>query len=284
MKGWIAAVLVLLCAATAQAKAWDEGGSLHGVSVSAWSMATDENILASLADHIKGSADVSAVPAAELKQAAEQAAACMATVTETPGIGLKDATPYVMACLEQGKAAHPWMASKPLAVTTPAAAESAPTTWSAAEATPQDYAVVKADKDARATSGRVKLILRIVLATKDGQGKVVPRTDQAGLTREKLAATVIAAAKHHAQVTGADMVGVVLDGGFGSPAAGVQLARGDYAPDGKGAPGGEAWVWDDLRAAERGLTAEEQRDGGYLSLEAAPEGFADAVPAKTPMK
>ena len=284
MKGWIAAVLVLLCAATAQAKAWDEGGSLHGVSVSAWSMATDENILASLADHIKGSADVSAVPAAELKQAAEQAAACMATVTETPGIGLKDATPYVMACLEQGKAAHPWMASKPLAVTTPAAAESAPTTWSAAEAAPQDYAVVKADKDARATSGRVKLILRIVLATKDGQGKIVPRTDQAGLTREKLAATVIAAAKHHAQVTGADMVGVVLDGGFGSPAAGVQLARGDYAPDGKGASGGEAWVWNDLRAAERGLTAEEQRDGGYLSLEAAPDGFAEAVPAKAPMK
>lgn len=142
----------------------------------------------------------------------------------------------------------------------------------------------KADKDARATSDRVKLILRIVLATKDGQGKVVPRTDQAGLTREKLAATVIAAAKHHAQVTGADMVGVVLDGGFGSPAAGVQLARGDYAPDGKGASGGEAWVWNDLRAAERGLTAEEQRDGGYLSLDAAPEGFADAVPAKTPMK
>lgn len=284
MKGWIAAVLVLLCAATAQAKAWDEGGSLHGVSVSAWSMATDENILASLADHIKGSADVSAVPAAELKQAAEQAAACMATVTETPGIGLKDATPYVMACLEQGKAAHPWMASKPLALATPAAAESAPASWSAAEATPQDYAVVKADKDARATSDRVKLILRIVLATKDGQGKIVPRTDQAGLTREKLAATVIAAAKHHAQVTGADMVGVVLDGGFGSPAAGVQLARGDYAPDGKGASGGEAWVWNDLRAAERGLTAEEQRDGGYLSLETAPEGFADAVPAKTPMK
>lgn len=284
MKGWIAAVLVLLCAATAQAKAWDEGGSLHGVSVSAWSMATDENILASLADHIKGSADVSAVPAAELRQAAEQAAACMATVTETPGIGLKDATPYVMACLEQGKAAHPWMASKPLALTTPAAAESAPTTWSAAEAAPQDYAVVKADKDARASSGRTKLILRIVLATKDGQGKIVPRTDQAGLTREKLAATVIAAAKHHAQVTGADMVGVVLDGGFGSPAAGVQLARGDYAPDGKGASGGEAWVWNDLRAAECGLTAEEQRDGRYLSLEVAPEGFADAVPAKAPMK
>lgn len=137
MKGWIAAVLVLLCAATAQAKAWDEGGSLHGVSVSAWSMATDENILASLADHIKGSADVSAVPAAELKQAA----ACMATVTEMLGIGLKDATPYVMACLEQGKAAHPWMASKPLALATPAAAESAPASWSATEATPQDYAV-----------------------------------------------------------------------------------------------------------------------------------------------
>ena len=284
MKGWIAAVLVLLCAATAQAKAWDEGGSLHGASVSAWSMATDENILASLADYIKGSADVGAVPTAELKQTAEQAAACMATVTETPGIGLKDATPYVMACLEQGKAAHPWMASKPLALTTSAAAESAPTTWSAAEAAPQDYAVVKADKDARASSGRTKLILRIVLATKDGQGKIVPRTDQAGLTREKLAATVIAAAKHHAQVTGADMVGVVLDGGFGSPAAGVQLARGDYAPDGKGASGGEAWVWNDLRAAERGLTAEEQRDGGYLSLETAPEGFADAVLAKTPMK
>lgn len=284
MKGWIAAVLVLLCAATAQAKAWDEGGSLHGVSVSAWSMATDENILASLADHIKGSADISAVPAAELKQAAEQAAACMATVTETPGIGLKDATPYVMACLEQGKAALPWLLSKPLVLPEPATAEPAPASWDSGRAAPQDYAVVKADKDARASSGRVKLILRIVLARKDGQGKIVPRTDQAGLTREKLAATVIAAAKHHAQVTGADMVGVVLDGGFGSPAAGVQLARGDYAPDGKGASGGEAWVWNDLRAAERGLTAEEQRDGGYLSLDPAPDGFAGTVPAKAPLR
>lgn len=284
MKGWIAAVLVLLCAATAQAKAWDEGGSLHGASVSAWSMATDENILASLADYIKGSADVGAVPTAELKQTAEQAAACMATVTETPGIGLKDADPYVMACLEQGKAAHPWLLSKPLVLPEPAAAEPAPASWDSGRAAPQDYVVVRADKDARATSGRVKLILRIVLATKDGQGKIVPRTDQAGLTREKLAATVIAAAKHHAQVTGADMVGVVLDGGFGSPAAGVQLARGDYAPDGKGASGGEAWVWNDLRAAERGLTAEEQRDGGYLSLEVAPDGFADAVLAKVSLR
>lgn len=64
MRGWIAATLTFLCfITTAQAKAWDEGGSLHGVSVSAWSMATDENILASLVDYIKGSADVSAVPA-----------------------------------------------------------------------------------------------------------------------------------------------------------------------------------------------------------------------------
>lgn len=285
MRSWIAVTLMFLCfITTAQAKAWDEGGSLHGVSVSAWTMAADENILASLADYIKGSADVHAVPAAELKQAAEQVAACMATVTETAGIGMKDADPYVMVCLEQGKAAHPWLLSKPLALAEPTVAEPAPASWDSGRAAPQDYAVVKADKDARATTGRTKLILRIVLATKDGQGKIVPRTDQAGLTREKLAATVIAAAKHHAEATGADMVGVVLDGGFGSPAAGVQLARGDYAPDGKGASGGEAWVWNDLRAAERGLTAEEQRDGGYLSLEVAPEGFADAVPAKAPMK
>ncbi|MFR8276051.1 MAG: hypothetical protein ACLU98_06830 [Desulfovibrio fairfieldensis] len=284
MKGWLAAILVICCAATAQAKVWDEGGSLHGVSVSAWAMAADENILASLADYIKGSADVHAVSAAELKQAAEQAAACMATVTETPGIGMKDADPYVMVCLEQGKAAHPWLLSKPLALAEPAAAEPAPAAWDSGRAAPQDYAVVKADKDARASSGRTKLILRIVLATKDGQGKVAPRTDQTGLTREQLAATVIAAAKHHAEATGADMVGVVLDGGYGTAGAGIQLARCDYAPDGKGASGQDAWMWDDLRAAERGLTAEEQREGGYLSLEAAPDGFADPVPAKAPLR
>ena len=284
MRGWLAAILVFCCAAVAQAGSWDEGGSLHGESVSAWSMATDANILASLADYIKGSADVGGVPAAELRQAAEQAAACMATVTERPGIGLQDATPYVMACLEQGKAAHPWMASKPLALAKPSAAASAPASWSAAGAVPQDYAVVKADKDARATTGRAKLVIRIVLAEKSAQGKIAPRVDQTGLTREQLAATVIAAAKHHAQATGADMVGVVLDGGFGGPAAGVQLARGDYAPGGKGASGKDAWVWNDLRAAERGLTPEEQKEGGYLSLEAAPDSFADPVPAKAPLR
>lgn len=284
MKGWLAAILVFCCAAVAQAGSWDEGGSLHGVSVSAWAMAADENILASLADYIKGSADVHAVSAAELKQAAEQAAACMATVTETPGIGMKDADPYVMVCLEQGKAAHPWLLSKPLALAEPAAAEPAPAAWDSGRAAPQDYVVVKADKDARAATGRTKLVIRIVLAEKSAQGKIAPRVDQAGLTREQLAATVIAAAKHHAQATGADMVGVVLDGGIGGPAAGVQLARGDYAPDGKGASGKDAWVWNDLRAAERGLTPDEQKEGGYLSLDPAPDGFAGTVPAKAPLR
>lgn len=285
MRELLATILIFLCCiTTAQAKPWDEGGSLHGDSVSAWSMATDENILASLADYIKGSADVSAVPEAELKQAAEGAAACMASVTEKPGIGMKDATPYIMVCLEQGKAAHPWMLSKPLQLAATAVTEPAALSWDAAKAVPQDYAVVKADKNARAATGRTKLIIRIVLVTKDAQGKPTPLLDQTGLGKEQLAATVIAAAKHHAQATGADMVGVVLDGGFDNPAAGIQLARGDYAPDGKGVSGKDDWEWNDLHAAERGLSVEEQKAGGYLSLEAVPDSFAESVPAKASLR
>lgn len=150
------------------------------------------------------------------------------------------------------------------------------TTSAAEKEQPLNYAVVKADKDTR-SSGRTRLTLRIMLAEKE-QGKVVPRADQAGLTKEQLAATVIAAAKYYAERTKADMVGVVLDGGYGTPAAHIQLARGDFAPDGRGATGSEAWTWNDLRAAERGLTPEEQRDGGYLPLEEMPLAFAADVP------
>lgn len=286
MKGWIAVVLLICCSSIAQAKSWDEGGSLYGagISVSSWSIATKENILASLADYIKGTADVEKVPAAELKQAAEQAAECMNKIRKTSGIGLKDATPYVMSCLEQGKAAHPWMLSKPLTLTKPAIEEPSPVSWDTTKATPQEYAVVKADKNIRATTGRQRLIIRIVLAERKAHGKVAPRVNQNGISREQLAATVIAAAKHHAQITGAHMVGVVLDGGFNGPAAGIQLARGDYAPDGKGASGKDTWIWNDLRAAERGLTSAEQQEGGYLPLDAVPEGFADGVPDKAPLR
>lgn len=150
------------------------------------------------------------------------------------------------------------------------------TTSAAERGQPLNYAVVKADKDTR-SSGRTRLTLRIMLAEME-QGKIVPRADQTGLTKEQLAATVVAAAKYYAQHTGAHMVGVVLDGGYGTPAAHIQLARVNYAPDGKGATGSEAWTWNDLRAAERGLTPEEQRDGGYLPLKEVPTAFTAEVP------
>lgn len=103
-----------------------------------------------------------------------------------------------------------------------------------------------------------------------------------GHYQEPLAATVIAAAKHYAQTTKANMVGVVLDGGFKKPAANIQLARCNYAPDGKGVSGTDNWTWNDVRAADRGLTAEEQRAGGYRRLEEVPADIADTVPAQAP--
>lgn len=155
------------------------------------------------------------------------------------------------------------------------------TAWNKQKAAPQPYVAVKADDASRSTTGRSRLIVRIIL-TDPALGKASPRTDQGGLTKEQLAATVIAAAKHYAQGTKANMVGVVLDGGFEKPAANIQLARCNYAPDGRGASGNDNWTWNDVRAADRGLTAEEQRTGGYLRLEEVPADIAEAVPAQAP--
>ena len=162
-----------------------------------------------------------------------------------------------------------------------AAEENSPVAWDKQKAAPLPYVAVKADNASRSTTGRSKLIVRIVLAD-TAQGKASPRTDQAGLTKEQLAATVIAAAKHYAQDTKANMVGVVLDGGFQKPAANIQLARCNYAPDGKGVTGTDNWTWNDVRAADRGLTGEELRTGGYLRLEEVPADIAEAVPAQAP--
>lgn len=74
---------------------------------------------------------------------------------------------------------------------------------------------------------------------------------------------------------------MVLDGGFHKPAANIQLARCNHARWQR-CPGTDNWTWNDVRAADRGLTAEEQRTGGYLCLEEVPADIPEAVPAQAP--
>lgn len=114
-----------------------------------------------------------------------------------PPVTREDATPHIMRCMTTAKAAHPWMMSKPLVLAALAAAaeENTPAAWDKQKAAPLPYVAVKADNASRSTTGRSKLIVRIVLAG-PALGKASPRLDQAGLTKEQLAATVIAAAMH----------------------------------------------------------------------------------------
>ena len=287
---WAYVMALLLCISVPQARGGELGATLHNATVMDWGMSTDEAALDAAKDYIIGSTDPAAlgrVGKRDLQQASTAVAACMRAFSDAaqPPVTREDATPHIMHCMTTAKATHSWMLSKPLAQAAPAAAsaaENASTIWDKQKAAPLPYAAVKADNASRSTTGRSRLIVRIILAD-PAQGKASPRLDQNGLTKEQLAATVIAAAKHYAQATKANMIGVVLDGGFKKPAANIQLARCNYAPDGRGASGNDNWTWNDVRAADRGLTAEEQRSGGYLRLEEVPVDVAEAVSAQAPI-
>ena len=160
--------------------------------------------------------------------------------------------------------------------------------WDMTKAKPVPYAVVQAQKDQRATTGRTKLLLRIVPVVKGKDGKLLPMHNQNELTKEQLAATVVAAAKYHAQATGAHMVGVALQTQYFSNHGAARLAIVDYVPDGKGVSGKDNWRWDMFSAAESGPTDAElkaEKPGMlYLSLEKAPAELADAVEGSAPLK
>lgn len=169
---------------------------------------------------------------------------------------------------------------------TPKEEASAP--WDMTKAKPVPYAVVQAQKDHRATTGRTKLLLRIVPVVKGKDGKLLPMYNQDKLTKEQLAATVAAAAKYHAQVTGAHMVGVALQTQYFPNHGAARLAIVDYAPDGKGVSGKDDWRWNMFSAAASGPTDAElkaEKPGTlYLSLEKAPAELADAVEGSAPLK
>ena len=279
-------LLLLLCfAVTAQAKNWDEGGMLHGQSIAGWRISTEENILASSADYIKGSTDpaqLTKVKNAELKQAASAVAACVLSLAEPIRFPAsdEDATLLVLRCMEQVKANHPWMLTKPLVFAEKSEIVSEPEpVWDVTKAKPLPYAVYDAQRDHRATTGRTKLNLRIILASKNAKGQIIPLEDTSTVTKEQLAATVIAAAKHYAKAAGVQFVGVALDSQFGAGVATTQLAVADYAPDGKGVSGKDNWTWQQVKAAENGLTKQEltmqELWGKWRDQYQTPQGITD---------
>lgn len=147
---------------------------------------------------------------------------------------------------------------KNTAKTTPATAQAITIPgWDMAKLKALPYAAVKADKEHRAAINRTKLDIRIVLAEKSADGKISPLSHHENVSKEQLAATVIAAAKYYAQKTGADFVSVVLDSQFGTDFGVSQLASAQYAPDGKGVSGKDNWTWQLLRVVEHGMTARE---------------------------
>ena len=160
--------------------------------------------------------------------------------------------------------------------------------WDMTRAKAVPYAVVQAQKEHRAAIGRTKLLLRIVPVAKGKDGKLQPLHGQNKLTKEQLAATAAAAAKYHAQLTGAQMVSVALQTQFFPNHGAARLATVDYAPDGKGVSGKDNWRWHMFSAAEAGPTdaaLKTEKPGAlYLPMEQAPAELADAVPDSAPLK
>ncbi len=89
--------------------------------------------------------------------------------------------------------------------------------------------------------------------------RIVPAdADQSELSRQNMAATVVAAAKHYTETGGAALVQVILESQADRrPHAATQLATVEYSPDGKGAGNETGKVWR-VMAGKRGTTTQER--------------------------
>lgn len=89
--------------------------------------------------------------------------------------------------------------------------------------------------------------------------RIVPlESNQSELSRQNMATTVIAAAKHYFATGGAALVHVILESQADRrPHAATTLATAEYSPDGKGAGGDNGKIWR-VTAGNRGTTAQER--------------------------
>lgn len=102
-----------------------------------------------------------------------------------------------------------------------------------------------------------------ISTTKRRRGRVslvLNDTDET-VSREKLAATCMAAAKHYAKEFNLPVLAVILYDQPGTNWEHVQLANCDYSPDGGGWSGSQGWTWDQVIAADRTTTKTERAIG-----------------------
>lgn len=87
---------------------------------------------------------------------------------------------------------------------------------------------------------------------------IMPTSPNNDATQMSLAATCIGAAKHLAKANDIQMISVFVADREADPLDQVQLARCEYAPDGKGISGKDNWTWGTVTAAN-GTTSAEYR-------------------------
>ncbi len=298
------ALFWVLVAAPGMCAKWYEGGTLHDGKVSSWLIASDANQLATAGDFMAGTTapdQLRAQSQMNLKRAAQAVADCITSFSQAGvfdrNMAIEEAA---MVCLKDSQKKFPFFLSKegtdPQKQPHGAAGEKEQKDkdsitgqpWDMAKAKPLPYAVVEAKKEHRAAIGRIKLLLRIVPVAKGKDGMLQPLHGQDKLTKEQLAATAVAAAKYHAQLTGAHMVSVALQTQFFPNHGAARLATVDYAPDGKGVSGKDNWRWHMFSAAEAGPTdaaLKAEKPGAlYLPMEQAPAAIGDTVEAVAPLK
>lgn len=154
----------------------------------------------------------------------------------------------LMAVLSMGMDTPPQPSPAPTSSPSVASApeSSAPASVVAALPAPVPYMLVASENTS--SGSRKRWRYRIVPAD----------ANQSELSRQNMAATVIAAAKHYTETGGAALVQVILESQADRrPHAATQLARAEYSPDGKGAGGETGKVWS-VVAGNRGLTTQER--------------------------
>lgn len=94
-----------------------------------------------------------------------------------------------------------------------------------------------------------------------GQVSIVLNDTDETISREKLAATCMAAAKYYAKQSNLSALSVSIYDQPGTDWDHVELASCDYSPDGGGWSGSQGWMWDQVTAADRTTTKTERAIG-----------------------
>ena len=265
------------------------------MTVKDWSLCSDSDALAAAREYIRSTVDWEYVRSLatqkrdvvqfsedELTGATADVVRCMRYLARGAGaeLGAENSAQYVLGCIEIAHRDHYWMSNEHTPVSQEIVRKGAQA-WDDSALLPLPYAIVGVSSfidpgDRRFVSMTVSPV------EKGPDGSITYPEDMANVTKEQLAATLIAAAKYYAPRTKAEEMLVMMEMQHGGGSS-TRLGSLEYAPDGKGKFGRDKWTWNSPRVAGRGLSKAESAVQRFM-VEVQKQGGKEMLAREMPVR